>query len=452
VQHEFYHQYTADEHTLMCLAQLDRVFESQDESLARYAEALRNVERPFVLALALLLHDSGKAEHTGDHSEASGQNALRVAHRLQLDGATTHSLCLLVEQHLTMAMVSQRRDLDDAAVIRHFAGVVQSADNLRMLAVLTFADALATSATLWNGFKDALLWTLYHKTIKLLTGSTEFIRAAERQRELLAEEVAGMLPRTFRGDEVEAHFAALPPRYFQIHTAREVFADLALAHRFMHMQIAADDKALEPVIAWQNEPDRGYTVVKICTWDRAGLFSTVCGSLSAAGLNILSAQIFSRTDGIVLDAYYVTEAHGGGLVGREGRERFESVLKRALTGEPLDFRSLIARQKAVRPLYHSLPGERIRTRILFDNTMSEDRTAIDVETEDHLGLLYAISQALTAVGLDISLAKITTEKGAAVDTFYVREPGGRKVESPDRQREIAERVYGAIKTLEQATQ
>jgi len=139
------------------------------------------------------------------------------------------------------------------------------------------------------------------------------------------------------------------------------------------------------------------------------------------------------------------------LVAREGRERFENVLKRALTGEPLDFRSVIARQKTTRPLYHSLPGERIRTRILFDNTMSEDRTAIDVETEDHLGLLYAISQALTALGLDISLAKITTEKGAAVDTFYVRDPGGRKVESPDRQREIAERLYGAIKALEQAT-
>src|SRR5262249_22761823 len=100
----------------------------------------------------------------------------------------------------------------------------------------------------------------------------------------------------------------------------------------------------------------------------------------------------------------------------------------------------------------SLPGERIRTRILFDNTMSEDRTAIDVETEDHLGLLYAISQALTAVGLDISLAKITTEKGAAIDTFYVCDPGGRKVESPERQREIAERVYSAIKALELASE
>ena len=174
-----------------------------------------------------------------------------------------------------MAAVSQRRDLEDAAVIRHFAGVVQTPDNLRMLAVLTFADALATSATLWNGFKDALLWALYHKTMKLLTGATEFIRAEERQRELLAEEVSGMLPRTFGGDEVEAHFAALPPRYFLIHTAREAFADLALTHRFMHMQIAEDDKALEPVIAWHNEPDRGYTAVKICTWDRAGLFSTL---------------------------------------------------------------------------------------------------------------------------------------------------------------------------------
>ena len=153
----------------------------------------------------------------------------------------------------------------------------------------------------------------------------------------------------------------------------------------------------------------------------------------------------------MLDTFYVTEAHGGGLVGREGRERFENVLKKALTGGPVDFRSLIARQKAGRPIYHSLPGESIRTRILFDNTMSEDRTAIDVETEDHLGLLYAISQALTALGLDISLAKITTEKGAAVDTFYVRDPDGRKVESPDRQREIAERIYRAIRELEKPT-
>jgi [protein-PII] uridylyltransferase len=453
VQHEFYHQYTADEHTLMCLAQLDRVSESKDEALAHYAEAMRNVERPFVLYLALLLHDSGKAEHTGDHVASGSQNAQRVARRLALDGATTHSLCLLVEQHITMATVSQRRDLEDAAVIRHFAGLVQTPDNLRMLTVLTFADAQATSDKLWNGFKDALLWQLHRKAMTVLAGGTEFIRVEEKGRELLADEVGQLLPRSFKNDEVEAHFANLPPRYFMIHTAREVFADLALVHRFMHMQISADDKALEPVISWHNEPDRGYTSAKVCTWDRPGLFSTVCGSLSASGLNILSAQIFSRRDGIVLDTFYVTEAQGGALVGRDGRERFEEVLRKALTRGPLDFLALIARQneKAARPLYQGLPGERIKTRIVFDNDTSEDRTVIDVETEDHLGLLYAISGALTELGLDIALAKISTEKGAAVDTFYVREWDGRKVESPDRQRGIAERLYEAIKSLEQAT-
>ena len=450
VQHEFYHQYTADEHTLVCLAQLDRIFESQDESLARYAEAMRNVERPFVLYLALLLHDSGKSEHTGNHVETSGQNALRVARRLALDGAVTHSLCLLVEQHIAMAQISQRRDLEDAGVIRQFAGLVQTPDNLRMLAVLTFADAQATSDKLWNGFKDALLWTLYHKTMTQLAGGTDFIRAEEKQRELLGEEVRKMIPRSFQGDEVQAHFANLPPRYFLIHSAREVFADMALVHRFMHMQIAADDKALAPVISWHNEPDRGYTSVKVCTWDRAGLFSTVSGSLSAAGLNILSAQIFSRIDGIVLDTFFVTEVHGGGLVGREARERFEEILLKTLTGGPVEFQTLIARQKVVRPLYQGLPGQRIKTRILFDNSTSEDRTVIDVETEDHLGLLYAISGVLTTLGLDIALAKISTEKGAAVDTFYVRDADGLKVESAERQREIAESLYEALKELERA--
>jgi [protein-PII] uridylyltransferase len=318
--------------------------------------------------------------------------------------------------------------------------------------VLTFADAQATSDKLWNGFKDALLWQLYHKAMAELAGGTEFIRAEEKQRELLSEEVGRLLPRSFQSDEVQAHFANLPPRYYLIHSAKEVFADMALVHRFMHMQIAADDKALEPVISWHNEPDRGCTSVKVCTWDRTGLFSTVCGSLSASGLNILSAQIFSRRDGIVIDTFHVTEAQGGGLVGRDGRERFEDVLRKALTQGPLDFLPLIARQmaQAARPLYQGPPGERIKTRILFDNATSEDRTVIDVETEDHLGLLYAISGALTDLGIDIALAKISTEKGAAVDTFYVREWDGGKVQSSERQRAIAERLYEAIKALEHA--
>ena len=283
--------------------------------------------------------------------------------------------------------------------------------------------------------------------MQVLQGGTDFIRAEEKQRELLAEQVTQMLPRTFDPDEVQAHFSSLPARYFQIHQAKEIFADLALAHRFMHQQIDEEDKALEPVITWHNEPDRGYTAAKVCTWDRAGLFSIITGSFSAAGINILSAQIFSRSDGIVFDTFEVTDATAGGVVHREERERFERVLNQALVEEQHDFRALIAKRKSARPLYQSHAGERIPIRVFFDNETSERRTVIDLEAEDHLGLLYAAASALTDAGLDISLAKISTEKGAAIDSFYVAELDGQKVTDPERQRFIASRLMSALRAL-----
>lgn len=447
VQHEFYHQYTADEHTLQCLAQLDKVWESQEPVYNNYADIFREIDHPFILYLALLLHDAGKALHTGDHADVGTKIALRVAKRLALDGTTTHSLRILVEQHLTLAMISQRRDLEDPSVIRNFAGIVQTPDNLRMLALHTFVDSVATSDKLWNGFKDSLLWSLYQKAMQVLQGGTDFIRAEAKHRQLLAEEVATMIPRTFHADEVEAHFNTLPSRYFQIHQAKEIFEDLSLAHRFMHQQIEEEDKALEPVIAWHAERDRGYSTAKICTWDRAGLFSIITGSFSAAGINILSAQIFSRGDGIVIDTFEITDATAGGVVHREERERFERILKHALVEEGPDFRTLIAKRKSARPLYQSLPGDRMATRIFFDNETSERRTVIDLETEDHLGLLYAAAGALTDAGLDISLAKISTEKGAAIDSFYVSEIDGQKVTDPQRQRFIAEKLMAALRAL-----
>src|SRR4051812_12325851 len=412
VQHEFYHQYAADEHTLVCLEQLDRIWEAKEPPYNTYTELFQSLEKPFILYLAMLLHDAGKAQYDQKHSEVGGQLAMRVSRRLNLDGATTHALRLLIEQHLSMAMISQRRDLEDPAVIKSFAAQVQTPENLKMLTILTFADSQATSDKLWNGFKDALLWQLHHKTMQFMHGGV-FINAEEKQRELLAQGISDVLPRSFGHEELEAHFAALPSRYFQITPEREIVTDLSLAHRFMHLQIAEEDKALEPVLVWHNEPDRGYTSVKICTWDRAGLFSKITGSLSAAGINILSAQIFTRADGIVLDTFFVTDALSGSMVSRDARDRFESLLFQTLsTSDEIDFRPLIYRQKAVRPLYQSLEGERIPTRIHFDNETSETRTVIDVETEDRVGLLYVISQALTECKLDIALAKILTEKGA----------------------------------------
>src|SRR5207248_3810333 len=119
--------------------------------------------------------------------------------------------------------------------------------------------------------------------------------------------------------------------------------------------------------------------------------------------------------------------------------RFEKYLSQALTGD-IDLHALIGRQKVARPLYQSLEGERIPTLIRFDNETSDTRTVIDLETEDNLGLLYTISQALAELDLDIYVAKISTEKGAAIDSFYVSERDDRKIVNRERQEAIEQRL------------
>jgi len=450
VQHEFYHQYAADEHTLVCLEQLDRVWEAKDEPYKNYAPLFLSLERPGLLYLALLLHDVGKAERhkQGKHAEASAALAMRAAKRLRLDAAATQTLRIIVENHLVMASISQRRDLDDPAVVRQFARQIGTPEALNLLTLLTFADSQGTSDKLWNGFKDALLWDLYARAMPLLTGGTEFIRAGKAQRESLLQEVRELAPAELSEEELQAHFAALPARYFQIHTAAEILDDLALTHRFLSRQVLEEGKAWSPLTAWQDEPNRGYNLVKVCTWDRAGLFSKIAGSFSATGLNILGAQIFTRADGVALDTFFVNDAATGNLATREQHDKFDRLLDRVLTGEEVDLPALIRHQIVARPKYQAYTGERIPTQIRLDNEASETRTLIEIETEDRLGLLYTISQTLAELALDISAARIVTERGAAIDSFYVRELDGGKVVSIERQLLIEDRLRSAIHRLD----
>ena len=450
VQHEFYHQYAADEHTLVCLEQLDKIWEAQEPPYQHYAPLLQSLERPGVLYLALLLHDVGKAaEHEqGRHADASAVMAMRAAKRLQLDASATNTLQLLVEQHLLMASLSQRRDLDDAAVIKTFARQIGTPENLNLLTLLTFADSQGTSDKLWNGFKDSLLWQLNTRAMVVLTGGTEFVRAEKEQREMLFKEVRKLAPDTISDEELAVHFASLPPRYFQIHLAPEINADMEVVHRFIQRQVLEEEGTLSPITQWRDERDRGYNLVKICTWDRAGLFGKIAGTFSAVGLNILSAQIFTRTDGIVLDEFFVNDARTGSLATREQHEKFDALLTKVLTGDSVDLHAHIARQRGIRTVYQAYAGERMETRIRFDNEASELRTLIEIETEDRLGLLYAISETFAELALDISAARIVTERGAAIDSFYVCELDGQKLLSPERQAQIRTMLCAAIGTLE----
>lgn len=450
VQHEFFHRYTTDEHSLVCIDKLDEIVRAGKRKTAIYSEILqKEIERPFILYLALLLHDTGKAAQKPDHAHHSSRIALSVAKRLGLDQTATETLVRLIRLHLTMVQVSQRRDLDDPGQIRRFADLVENVETLNLLTLLTLADSLGTSDGLWNGFKDSLLLTLYHRTRALLAKPDEFLPASDQSRARLLNSVRAILPKEIARDELEAHFASMPQRYFVLSAPEEIIQDMELIHRFLQRQMNPEENPMEPVASWRDEPDRGYTLVRVATWDRPGLFNKLTGALTAAGLNILSAEIFTRDDNIALDAFYVADAVSGGLATPDAKQLFEQILRDALAGR-IDLADCIRQRMARWPAYRPHEGAHIPTVIRFDNTTSDSLTVLDIETEDRVGLLHAISLALSELGISISLAKICTEKGAAFDTFYVAERGGGKIIDPQRQDVVQRRLSGEIERLGKA--
>ena len=386
--------------------------------------------------MGLLLHDYGQALPGERHEIVGGDLALRAGNRLHLDAGTIAIFRQLIEMHLAMVQVSQRRDLEDPGVIHQFAAQILDTERLDLLTIHTFADSMGTSDTLWNGFKDSLLRTLHQRTQAVLEGNSDFIRAERLVRDRLQSDVVDVAPKSFGPEEIQSHFAALPPRYFRVHGPREILRDVTLVHRFMHLQLNQQGiNALEPVMLWRDQPDRGYTSLHICTWDRPGLFAKLTGALASAGLTILAAQIYTRADGIVLDEFFVADARTGQLADEVIRARFERLALEILTGN-LDPARALASAPAYPPRYRSVGDDAIEPSVRFDNRTSEQHTVIDLEAEDRVGLLFRLSSCLYDLGVDIALAKIATERGAAVDTFYVVERGNGKITDRERLKAI----------------
>lgn len=474
VQHEFFHQYTVDEHTLVCLEKLDAVWHEQTPSLRPYTEMFRHLERPELLYLALLLHDAGKGEGR-DHAERGARIGATVCRQLHLDDAGARRVQFLIRQHLAMVSTSQKRNLGDPHVIETFARLVGDLENLRALALLTLADSMGTSDQLWTTFKDALLLTLYQRTREHLEGQGAVVAEAERTR--LLEEVHRAAPADLPADEIQAHFDRVPPRYFLHALAADVLADLRIAHEFLQAQVLATGAPLAPIVHGQVAEARGCSVVRCCTWDRPGLFAKLAGAFTAARLNILGAEIYTRTDDLAIDTFYVTDADTGAPATPRVMERFRALARAALTApatspEAPPTLPLTAAGDAGVPSASAAEGGRapaepapagpalkppgaapvplgdpFRTSVVFDNHSSPSHTIIEIETEDRLGLLHTIATVLAGLGVDIALARIHTSNGGASDAFYVSEAGGKPILGAARQKEIRSALLAAIRAL-----
>jgi [protein-PII] uridylyltransferase len=439
VQHEFYHRYTADIHTLNAIKELDLIYTSPEAITAKYRTVLHEIEDPALVYLTLLLHDIGKAVGIKNHSESGVVLAEPTMVRLGVSPRGRELVSFVIKNHLAMARFWQKRDVDDPKTSASFAELVGDPERLRCLYVHTFCDARGTSSDLWNSYKDTLHTTLYRNTLERLRLGAAVDASFEEKRKMTEQELIAKRIPGISDDEIAAHFSLLPDRYFILTDGSEITLHIQMVNRLLKSITATDSVgSLRPVIDWKDDLNRSLTVVNVVTWDRAGLFYKLAGAFSVAGLNILGSKVISRTDHIAIDTFYVVEPGRGVVQNAVAQESFAKIIESALVSNADLYPEILAQAKkiaATRYLY-AKSGETLQSSfpptVDVYHEISMQRTIVEVQARDQIGLLYRLAKAIYDFGFDITFARIGTERGVAIDTFYIESANHEPVEDPER--------------------
>ena len=172
IRYDLIHRYTVDEHSLLCLQNLERLLDSDFSKAKERFQLFYNSPNREVLRLAAMFHDIGKGKD-GDHSIIGARIVNTIARRIRLPENKRKMLVFLVENHLVMSKIAQRRDITDVAVVTDFSDGLDNLEYLNMLYLLTFVDMSSVSNDSMNEWKNHLLWDLYKSTRDLFITSPQ---------------------------------------------------------------------------------------------------------------------------------------------------------------------------------------------------------------------------------------------------------------------------------------
>ncbi len=431
VQHDLYHVYTVDQHQLYTLQMQKRL--ARGELAAEHPLATdlwKQVTRPAALFLGTLLHDVGKPLGKG-HAEKGAIVAGAIARRLGLTEEEAEVTEFLVRQHLTMSHLSQRRDLADPEVIARFAKHVGSEDRLTKLYLLTLCDTAMTNPDNLSAWKADLLGELMLRTRAHFRGGTiDDMRTAARERESrdkIVQIATGDGP--VDAATARAIVDGIDPRLLTQLTPRQAVR---------HLKLVTGTQAKDLPIGLEVHcfPMKGHSELSIIAPDQPGALASIAGALTANRVDVLGAILGHVDVGprrLVTDTFFVRDLKGEAIPDDDARwARLTSDLRELLAGtpDPLAAAELIARRrpKSGMPKRHT-PEVRTEIRLHDDSTQA---TIVEVFTRDRVGVLYAITQTLADLGLDISLAKVSTEGEKVADVFYVTRGGKRITDEAER--------------------
>ncbi|WP_310530968.1 [protein-PII] uridylyltransferase [Novosphingobium sp.] len=420
MQFDMYHHYTVDEHTIRAiglLAQIERGEQKEDHPLA--TRLFPQIRSRRVTYCAVLLHDIAKGRG-GDHSVLGAEVARKLCPRFGLDEAETEMVAWLVRYHLMMSDTAFRRDLADWKTISDFIEVVHSIDNLRQLTLLTIVDIRAVGPGTWNSWKRQLLGDLYEAAEERLRlghamhGRSH--RVAARK-----DKVRAQLGKS--GDLVDSVGQQLGDAYW-IAEPEDI-----IAWNLRQLDAA---KGASLHVACHYYAARGATLVTVIAADHPGLFYRIAGGIHLAGGNIIDARIHTARNGFAVDNFLVQDPLGRPFSEGSQLQRIETMIADALANRVKLVPRLAARPLA-RPRAEAFV---VRPGVAFDNKASNRFTVVEVAARDRPALLNRLARALFEARLVVHSAHIATYGERAVDTFYVTDVLGEKIEHAGRMKEV----------------
>lgn len=418
VQHEFFHRYTADEHTLRCIDQLDNLIDSQDPDQERYRKIFIDHDDPYALYLALIMHDSGRAMGVEEHIDGSAILTDRVCRRLAINGNRRKLIIFLVDQHLSLFSTATRKDLSDPETIGEFATRMKTKHNLDSLLLFTFADANGTNDEAWSSWKESLMLQLYRTTHSyLLKGQDKYDAGFRKELVTVREKVAAKLADKYQ-PLIADHFEQMPKRYFRFRTSRSIRNHIRAIWQYIDRRQRRPHTPFECAVRWIEHPKEGYTELIIALKNRPGLLRRISCALAEQQINILSADAFTRNDDIVLDLFRVTTDDHEAVVDKVSQMKVVTTLYELSSCESYNAEPYLETPKNYLKS-DPITEFSVPVRALVRNDLDPVYSVIEIQAVDRISLLHEILEVIDRHELAITHARICTEKGVALDSFYL---------------------------------
>ena len=421
IQYDEYHLYPVDKHLLRTVQTIKNFGSDRDGSGCKLCVNIwKGLKNRKLLLWAALLHDIGKGYPENDHSGTGAKISLKILSRFGYNSADIDTIAFLIREHLLLVKIATRRDIHDEETAINCARIIKKISRLQMLFLLTVADCISTGPKAWNEWTATLLRDLFLKISNILKkgelATQQAVKTSAHKKEIVLASAASQADAV----ELEKLFHYMSPRYLLYMPDDEILNDIELFRRL------GDRSFVWDIIGEKADHSR---TIRVCAQDQPGLFSKIAGTFTLNGIDILNGQIFTWRNNLALDIFHVTPPPDR-LFEKDRWLRAENDLNDALSGR-LDLSKALSKkmkgQHSIRPRASKLPHQ-----IVVDNHSSSFFTIIEVFTYDFPGLLFTVTDALFNAGLDIWVAKISTNVDQVVDVFYVRDFDGQKVDSKDQ--------------------